>query len=444
MLFVVFYLPFLANGIVFFQKDTIINSNHSYTKVDSINIQEEDASIKKNSYKPSKEEKKLRILNNNSTISLDYNQDVQNFIDYYTGPNRRLISRMLSLKEVYFSLFEAKLDKYNLPLELKYLSIVESALNPRAKSRSGAVGLWQFMYLTGQQYGLNVTSYFDERQDPHKSTEAACSYFLDLYEQFGDWNLVLAAYNGGPGYLQRVINEVGTYDFWKIQPHLRKETREYVPRFIAVNYAMNFAQDYNISSDSVYLRFTDLDTISVNLQVDTKTLSELTCIDLQTINHLNPLIKNNIFPVNAVITLPRQAIDDLSVNMKTARNFINAVENKEILINETRVVYNVKKGDYLGKIAEKHAVRVFEIKKWNNLSTTNLNIGDKLVLYVPVEKKETNNSENSTNEYIVKKGDTLWDIANNHRGVSITIIKQLNNLSDNNLIPGTKILLPRI
>ena len=164
ILFVVFYLPFLANGIVFFQKDTIINSNHSFTKVDSIfkldsiNIQEEDTAIKKNSYKLSKEEKKLRILNNNSTISLDYNQDVQNFIDYYTGPNRRLISRMLSLKEVYFSLFEAKLDKYNLPLELKYLSIVESALNPRAKSRSGAVGLWQFMYLTGQQYGLNVTS----------------------------------------------------------------------------------------------------------------------------------------------------------------------------------------------------------------------------------------------------------------------------------------------
>ena len=130
--------------------------------------------------------------------------------------------------------------------------------------------------------------------------------------------------------------------------------------------------------------------------------------------------------------------------MKTACNFINAVENKEILIDETRVIYNVKKGDYLGKIAEKHGVRVFEIKKWNNLSTTNLNIGDKLVLYVPVEKKETNNSENSTNEYVVKQGDTLWDIANNHKGVSITIIKQLNNLSDNNLIPGTKILLPRI
>ena len=144
---------------------------------------------------------------------------------------------------------------------------------------------------------------------------------------------------------------IGTYDFGTTA---FSETREYVPRFIAVNYAMNFAQDYNISSDSVYLRFTDLDTISIKLQLDTKTLSELTCIDVQTINHLNPLIKNNVFPVNAVITLPRHAIDDLSINMKTACNFINAVENKEILIDETRVVYNVKKGDYLGKIAEKH------------------------------------------------------------------------------------------
>ena len=153
---------------------------------------------------------------------------------------------MHALKELYFPLFEQELDKYNLPLELKYLAIVESALNPKAKSFSGATGLWQFMYLTGREYGLKVTSYIDERQDPLKSTQAACEYFQKLYTMFGDWNLVLAAYNGGPGYLQSKINSVGSYDFWKLHPYLRKETRNYVPTFIAVNYVMNYSHSKRI------------------------------------------------------------------------------------------------------------------------------------------------------------------------------------------------------
>ena len=189
-------------------------------------------------------EQRLGFLDEKSPMDLSYNQKVQPFIDSYLGRNRSLISRMQGMKELYFPLFEQQLDKYNLPLEFKYLAIVESALNPRAKSNSGATGLWQFMYLTGKEFGLEVTSYIDERQDPLKSTKAACEYFIKLYDMFGDWNLVLAAYNGGPGYLQRKINDIGTCDFWDLYPHLRKETRNYIPTFIAVNYIMNYAEQH--------------------------------------------------------------------------------------------------------------------------------------------------------------------------------------------------------
>ena len=189
-------------------------------------------------------EKRLQFLNNKTPMDLCYNEKVQYFIDGYLGRNKALISRMQALKELYFPLFEQQLDKYQLPLELKYLAIVESALNPKAKSPSGATGLWQFMYLTGRDYGLEVTSYIDERQDPLKSTQAACEYFVKLFDLFGDWNLVLAAYNGGPGYLQRKINSVGSYDFWQLYPHLRNETRNYIPTFIAVNYVMNYSEEH--------------------------------------------------------------------------------------------------------------------------------------------------------------------------------------------------------
>lgn len=186
-------------------------------------------------------EQRLNFLDSKTPMNLSYHQKVQPFIDNYLGINKSLISRMKGLKKLYFPMFEQYLDKYNLPLELKYLAIVESALNPKAKSNSGAAGLWQFMYLTGKELGLEVNSYIDDRQNPVKSTQAACEYFIKLYEMFGDWNLVLAAYNGGPGYLQRKISDVGSYNFWELYPHLRKETRNYIPKFIAVNYAMNYS-----------------------------------------------------------------------------------------------------------------------------------------------------------------------------------------------------------
>ncbi len=388
-------------------------------------------------------DERLRVLDKNSPMDLAYNDKVQSVIDSYIGRNKSLISRMQGVKDLYFPMFEQQLDKYNLPLELKYLAIVESALNPKAKSHSGATGLWQFMYLTGKQYGLNVTSYIDERQDPLKATVAACVYFEKLYDTFGDWNLVLAAYNGGPGYLQRKINSVGSNNFWDLYPHLRRETRNYVPTFIAVNYAMNYAGEHGIVTVPSKITFTDTDTLVLKHQVETQVLAEILCLDDEIIQFLNPAYKKNLFPKSAILVLPEFAITDFKNNEMSNYNFIDAVENKEILIDEERIVYRVHKGDYLGRIAESHGVHVFEIKEWNNLKSTNLNIGDKLVIYVKKKQKNSGNEKKpAQNEYIVQKGDTLWGIAKKHNGLSVWKIKTLNNLETDNLKPGTKILLP--
>ena len=390
-------------------------------------------------------EKRLCFLDNKTPMDLSYNEKVQPFIDNYLGRNRALIERMQGLKNMYFPLFEQKLDKYNLPIEFKYLAIVESALNPKAKSPSGATGLWQFMYLTGKQYELQVTSYMDERQDPYKSTEAACKYFVKLYDMFGDWNLVLAAYNGGPGYLQRKINSVGSYDFWELHPYLRKETRNYIPTFIAINYAMNFSKEHDIFPLKSSINTFIPDTLTINSQVNTATLVEILCINKETICYLNPAYKKDVFPKNSILILPDFSVADFLNNEESNYLFISAVDKKEILIDEERVVYTVRKGDYLGRIATENNIKIFELKKWNNLRSTELDIGQKLVLYLkknPVSTLKDHKKQNQ--EYIVQKGDTLWGIAKKHKGLSVWKIKSFNNLEGDNLKPGTKIILPAI
>ena len=390
-------------------------------------------------------EERLRILDAASPMDLAYNEKVQPFIESYLGRNQVLIARMLSLSKLYFPLFEKELDKHELPLEFKYLAILESALNPKARSSSGAVGLWQFMYLTGKEYQLDVTSYLDDRQDPIKSTRAACKYFLRLYEMFGDWNLVLAAYNGGPGYLQRKINSVGSYNFWDLHPHLRKETRNYIPTFIAINYAMNYSSEHSIFAKPARVKIGKTDTITIKKQTEIGVVSEMLCLESEVIEYLNPSYKKGLFPNNAVLILPSFAVNDFLNNEESNYFFIEAVESKEILIDEERIVYTVLEGDYLGRIAKEFGVRVFEIKKWNELTNTDLNIGDKLVVYIKTKtENSTDKNKVKKNEYVVQSGDTLWGISKKYNGISIWKIKSLNNLESDNLKPGTKIILPAI
>ena len=387
---------------------------------------------------------RLQKLNNISSINYSYNKTVHSFIDAYLIKNKQLISRMLSLSSYYFPIFEQTLDKYDLPLELKYLAIVESALNPNARSKSGARGLWQFMYPTGKQYGLEVNSYIDERRDPFKSTEAACQYFVKLYDMFGDWNLVLAAYNGGPGYIQRKLISTGKDNFWDLRPYLRRETRNYIPSFVAVSYLMTYANEYDIHTDTLQIKLVPTDTFTINCQISFSLLSTVTCVPIHEINRLNPSYKNDMFPLYAKVRLPLECVNDYLLNFDSNKDYVTAVDNKEILIDEVRLMYTAEDGDYLGKIASKFKLKVFQIQKWNRLKSSKLKIGDKLVLYVSTSVlDDINRIEASELEYIVRKGDTLWEISQMYDGVSVSKIKQLNKLKSNNLKPGSRILIPK-
>ena len=389
----------------------------------------------------------LRVdsLNSISTINFEYNSFVKLYMDSYLIKDQKLISKMLAISKHYFPIFEQKLDKYNLPLELKYLSVVESSLNTRAKSPSGALGLWQFMYPTAKEYGLRVTSYIDERLDPFKSTEAACKYFIKLYDLFGDWNLVLAAYNGGPGYIQRKMISTGHDNYWDLRPHLRTETRNYVPKFIAITYLMEFHKNYKFPIDTLDITLLNSDTIQIDYQINYKTLSKLTCLSEEDISYYNPSFKNNIVPKGSTIVLPKSNIDDYYLNYQEYKFFTQAVDDKEILLDETLINYSVVAGDYLGKIASNYNLKIYQIQNWNNLKSTKLNIGDNLFLYVSDDHlKKINNVKPSNKSYTVQKGDTLWDIAKMYAGVSVSRIKKLNKLKSNNLKPGSKLIIPKI
>ena len=327
--------------------------------------------------------KRMQYLNKKSPIDLSYNDINYKYVIKYTKKDPKLISKMLGLIPYYFPIIEEQLDKYNLPLELKYLAIIESSLNPKARSRSGAVGLWQFMYPTGLEYGLSVTSYIDERQDPLKSTIAACEYFVDLYGMFEDWDLVLAAYNAGPGYLKRLIVKTGLNNYWELRPHLRKETQQYVPAFIAMNYALEYSDNYDLEPIESNIMNINRDTISFEKDVPYYLISEMFCVSNETINYLNPEMKSDIALKKNRIYLPDEVIMDIVLNEKSFYDYLKKVDNKEILVNEIRIVYIVKKGDYLGKIARENGISIEDIRSWNSLDSDLLSIGDKLILYVP-------------------------------------------------------------
>jgi len=369
--------------------DIPIDTSLELIKEDTIiKVLESSTSEKKNIFTEQDEliYKRLNLLNESSPMDFSYNEYTKYYINRYLGRDIKLISRMLGISPYYFPMMEQQLDRFQIPLELKYLAIVESALNPKARSRSGATGLWQFMYPTGKEYGLEVTSFIDERQNPLKSTEAACIYFQFLYDMFGDWNLVLAAYNGGPGYLKRVMAKTEFTNYWDLRPHLRKETQGYVPKFIAVSYAMTFYKEHNVEVFDSHLDVSDRDTISFQSQVPYFLISDMFCVSMETLNYLNPSFKKELLPQGDVICLPESVVMDIVRNEDYFYEYLNKVEKKEILVNETRLVYVVQKGDYLGKIAREYKLNIPNIKQWNNLHSDNLSIGDKLILYIADEK----------------------------------------------------------
>ena len=338
-------------------------------------------------------EARIRHLDTKTPIDLVYNPYVKQYINVYTKQRRQQMSRMMGLAAYYFPVFEEVLDQFNLPLELKYLALVESALNPKAKSWAGATGLWQFMYNTGKEHNLKVSSYVDERMDPFRATIAACEFFKKSYSVYGDWSLVLASYNSGRGNVNKAIRRSGgKKNYWQIRRFLPKETRSYVPAFIAVCYAMNYASDHKISSEKPRVLFREVDTIEVKHQIDFEYLSSSLDISLDELEFLNPAYKINVIPKvdgrTYHLVLPIDKMGVFVANEKEIyAHFIKLDAEKrknypKYSEQDERVVHRVKSGEYLGKIARRYGCSVKKIQQWNNLKNDNIRVGQRLVLYV--------------------------------------------------------------
>lgn len=334
-------------------------------------------------------EVRLMELDVKSPVDLDFNQSVKNYIDVYTIKRRDKLSVMLGLAQYYFPLFEQELDKYDLPMEIKYLAIIESALDPLAKSSSGAVGLWQFLYNTGKMFDLKVDSYIDERRDPVLSTKAACEYLSYLYSTFNDWHLALAAYNGGPGTVKKAIQRSGgKTDYWELRPYLPEQTRGYIPAFIAANYAMNYALEHNIKMTPPKYDFFDVDTVRISSPVRFSVLAEELNIPVESLRFLNPVYKLDYAPSyegRSYVVLPMENIEPflekeaIIYSRSGNASAKNSGSNTEY---SGKVIHKVKKGEYLHRIAITYKCTVEEIVEWNNLQGTNINEGTDLVIFV--------------------------------------------------------------
>ncbi|MDA3819114.1 MAG: transglycosylase SLT domain-containing protein [Candidatus Delongbacteria bacterium] len=433
---------------------------------------------------------RVRIKAIYSPVEMSYNEQVKNNIEYYITKSYNQIPRLLALSQYYFPMFEEILDQHGLPYELKYLAVVESALNPQAVSRAGATGLWQFMYRTGKFMDLEINSYVDERRDPIASTHAACRYLKALDAIYNDWMLVLAAYNCGPGNLNRAIRRAGgTGNFWDIYHYLPRETKNYVPAFIAVSYLFNYYEEHGFYAEDIDVPH-NVDTIKLNKDLHFGQLSECLDIGIDTLRYLNPQYRYDFIPGNQSpqhLILPKRVIpqyiamedtihhykDSVYLNPQkiaykpasraTAYQPVSAAQPK----GTKKLTYTIKQGDAIGLIADWYDVSTRELKAWNGLYSNRIRAGKKLVVYVPegkydyykpvdnmslAKKQKRNGLTMPSNNpepvkldpnyvyYTVRPGDNPWDIANKFNGISADDILRLNDISDaSNLKVGQKI-----
>lgn len=406
---------------------------------------------------------RLARMNERTPFNIEYNSSLESVIKSFLTRKRDLMERMLTISQFYFPLFEQELDNKNIPLEMKYLSIVESALNPKARSRVGATGLWQFMYGTGKEMKLNINSYVDERSDPIKSTAAASNYLNRLYRIYNDWDLALAAYNSGPGNVNKAIRRSGGQrNYWNIRRNLPRETAGYVPAFQATMYIFEYAEEHGLKTKRAERAYFETDTIHVKHMITFDQITELTGINKGELKILNPQYKLDVIPFvkgrSHALRLPVDQMGKFVANEEAIYAHVQKeLKEKEGLIakiekaaEENSIRYRVRDGDFLGKIAERYGVRVSQLKQWNGLRSNNLRIGQRLTIYPrknpgsSVKPRETPSRTavaNNSKIHEVRSGDSLWTISRKYPGVTIENLRKWNGISGNNLKPGTKLKL---
>ncbi|MFN3943241.1 MAG: LysM peptidoglycan-binding domain-containing protein [Flavobacterium sp.] len=394
--------------------------------------------------------KRLAYLDSKSAFNIEYNAGLQNLIKHYLKNRKKSFERLMGIAQFYFPMYEAALSKHNVPLEIKYLSIVESALNPKAVSRVGATGLWQFMYYTGKEYGLDITTYVDERSDPLLSTEAACEYMKRMYGIFGDWDLVLASYNAGPGNVSKAIRRSGgKQNYWNIRPYLPKETQGYVPAFLATMYVMEFHKEHGIVPQKAVVNPLATDTIRIKNKMTFKQIADLLDVSEKEIEFLNPSYKRGVIPnIDGKKHYLRLTLEKLAVfisNEDKMYAYANYDFNRrekpyfrdEMLasrggsydLNTNIKFHKVRRGENLSTIARKYGVTVSEIKRWNGLKSNAAKAGANL----KIEVTERVPSNTAVASKVAPKNnqtkDTVSDKISKENEVRVAIVKAEKGLS---------------
>ena len=413
---------------------------------------------------------KSRLESMNSFITLPYDEKVRNFMILYSEKMPTKMGNLLGLCQYYMPIFEETFNRYNLPDELKYLPIIESALNPTAVSRVGAKGMWQFMIKTAKSYGLEINSYVDERLDPFKSSDAAARYLEDSYGLFGDWNLAISSYNCGPGNVNKAIRRSGSRNFWSVYEYLPRETRGYVPAFVGAMYAIKYSKEYGLSPNNVQMPV-QVDTCEIHKNLHLQQVSEVVGIPLSELKNLNPQYIRDIIPGNSktyILRLPYNYSSAFIANEDSIYTHRAAeLLNPQTLVNPkpssdsessagSRISYKVKSGDSLGKIASRHRVTVAQLKSWNHLKSNTIRVGQRLYIYKGGSPSVSSSSGSTATQpkpqastpasgsgtvYTVKKGDTLYKISRQY-GVTPEQIMQLNGIGENLKI-GQKLKIPQ-
>ncbi len=417
-----------------------------------------------------------RLYSLPTKMELAFNPVVRDYIEMYAGRRRNQVSYMLGEGKYYFPLFEEALDKEGIPLELKYLPVIESALNPIARSRVGATGLWQFMAGTGKMYDLEINSLVDERRDPHKSTQAAARYLKDLYGIYGDWNLVIAAYNCGPGNVNKAIRRSGGQtDYWAIYPYLPKETRGYVPAFIAATYIMNYHDEHNICPAECK-NPASIDSLMIDKTIHFQQIADNLNVSVEDLRQFNPQFKSDIIPGDYKGYSLNLPIDKLSLFLDKKSDIyiykadqylthrkiagVDVVGGNRAATNA--VTYRVKRGDTLARLASRYGVTSNQIKQWNGLSSNKLSVGRRLKIYKAEEEKQedvqlASNQDTTvisvsgltktvavpkttTAYYKIRKGDT-WAAIAKKNGITVSELKGLNKTS--RLIAGKQLKIEK-
>ena len=410
------------------------------------------------------EEVAERIEKMESEMDFELNDRVFSFIQYFTVRNREYMKMVLARKEQYFPMYEETMKDYGMPVEIRHLSIIESGLDPKIKSHMGAMGLWQFMPATGREYGMEVNPDIDDRMDPEKSTKAAAKYLKALYKMFGNWEVALAAYNCGPGNVRKAIRHSGGKNtFWGIYDYLPKETRSYVPQFQAMLYILNHLEEHNLHLEEPSYPM-EYEQLNFDKTFQLKTLASLTEVCLKDLEKLNPSIKQGRIPEShrsMSIRIPKSKAFFIKENLawisdslsKAAPILVASTSQVETATKgsspqqtTSRIAYKVKSGDAIGTIASRHGVTLTQLKQWNNLSSNLIKEGQILIIHSNSNRSSSKtialNSDNPTSSktYTVRPGDSLWMISQKH-SLSIEQIKRLNNLNTTQIKPGQRLIV---